>query len=148
MGWLMAKKTFQEELRETLLNKTDPKLSRKEILIDIFKTYTARMLEQNVMANKNRIESGFIGMVKAYLIKEFRGAELGEFQMSEKQYETLFDDTIKQIFNDASHAHAGENAAIEGQQELLVDKRAYHHEIQPKFKGGMMQTAGGLWVPR
>jgi hypothetical protein len=144
----MAKKTFQEELKETLLNRTDPNLSRKEVLIDIFKTYTAKMLEQNVLTNKNRIESSFINMVKAYLITEFRNTELGEFQMSEGQYEELFDKTLKEIFDSASNAHAGVDTIIEGQQELLVDKRAYHHEIQPKMNNGMMQTPNGLWVPR
>lgn len=144
----MAKKTFQDQLKETIINRTDPNMSRLEILQDIFKTYTAKMLEQNVLTNKNRLESGFVNMLKAYLITEFRATDIGEFQMSEKQYEDLFNKTIQEIFNDASYSHQGTNSAEESQQELLVDKRAYHHEIQPKIQGGMMQNESGLWVPR
>jgi hypothetical protein len=145
----MAKKTFQEELKETILNRTDPNMSKHDVLCDIFKTYTVKMLEQNVLANKNRLESKFLTMIKAYLISEFRNTELGEDQMSEAHYEEMFDSTIKGLFNDVAHAHSGVDTIVDGQQELLVDRKTYDNEIAPKYgKGGMVQTAGGLWVPR
>lgn len=119
----------------------DPKLSKREMLEDIFKTYVAKMLERNVMANKNRLESKYLTMLKGYLITEFRNAELGEFQISEEMYSNLFDKTIQEIFNDAALANKGEDSAVEGRQILEVDKKAYRHEI-------LGRTPSGLYIPK
>lgn len=144
----MAKKTFQQEIRDAVINNIDPKLKPADVLRYIFKTYVAKMLEQNVTVNKNRLESGYLNLIKAHMITEFRSVELGEHQLSEKMYDDLFNKTLEEIFNDASHHHAGEDIYDDKSQELLIDKRAYHHDIQPKLNGGMMQTPAGLWVPR
>jgi hypothetical protein len=143
----MAKKTFQQELRDSVVNNIDPRLKPAEVLRYIFKTYVAKMLEQNVTVNKNRLEAGYLNLIKAHMITEFRNAELGEYQLSEKMYDDLFNKTIEEIFNDASHHHEGEDIYDDKSQELLIDKRAYHREIAPKFNGGMVNK-NGLWVPR
>jgi hypothetical protein len=124
-------KNFQEELRDTLLYRCDPKLSKKETLVDIFKTYVAKMLEQNVLANKNRLSVDYLTMVEGYLINEFRSAELGEWQMSEQQYADLFAKTMQEIFNDASLAHKGENVIQNADQRLEVNKKIYDNEVAP-----------------
>lgn len=135
-------KTFQEQLRDTILNKCDPKLSKREMLEDIFKTYVAKMMEQNVMANKNRLESKFLVMLKGHLITEFRRAELGEFQISEEMYSNLFDKTVQEIFNDAALANKGVDTAVEGRQVLEINKNAYHREQMRMSKGGIYIPSG------
>lgn len=130
----MAKKTFQQELKETIVDRVDPKLSRKEVLEDIFKTYVAKMMEANVMANKNRMEAGYMHMIKTYMINEFRGAELSEHQMSEEWYSNLFDSTIREILNSASAGR--EENSVTQTQEIIKNPNA------------MRQTKSGLWVPR
>lgn len=130
----MAKKTFQQELKETIVDRVDPKLSRKEVLEDIFKTYVAKMMETNVMANKNRMEAGYLHMIKTYMINEFRGAELAEHQMSEDWYSKLFDSTVKEILNNSS-VDAEENS-ITQTKEIVKNPNA------------MRQTKSGIWVPR
>lgn len=130
----MAKKTFRQELKETIVDRVDPKLSRKEVLEDIFKTYVAKMMETNVMANKNRMEAGYLHMIKTYMINEFRGAELAEHQMSEDWYSKLFDSTVKEILNGSSTGK--EENSVTQTKEIVKNPNA------------MKQTKSGLWVPR
>lgn len=130
--------TFQQQLRKTVIERIDPKLTPKEVLTDIFKTYVAKMLERNVLTNKNRLSADFLAMTKGYLITEFRAAELGEHQMSEKQYSDMFDATMKEIFNTAAHAHEGEDKSEFANQTLSVDKRGYQD---------MKKSAGGIYLP-
>jgi hypothetical protein len=134
--------TFQEQLKRSVLECPTDKLDRKEVLIDIFKTYAARMIEQNVMTNKNRIEGGFIMMLRGYMISEFRSVELGEHQLSEAQYADLFDKTIKEIFDSASNAHEGDDKVERQPQNLEVNKNAYSES-----KGFKPSTSGKIWVP-
>jgi hypothetical protein len=128
----MSKKvTFQEELRKTIIERMDPKLSRKEVLIDIFKTYTAKMMEQNVMANKNRMNADYVTMLKGYMINEFRNTSLGEWQLPEKEYSKLFDQTMKEIFDHASAAHAGEDKVVKSKEQQVEVKRPSRIIIPP-----------------
>lgn len=128
----MAKKTFQQELKETIVDRVDPKLSRQEVLEDIFKTYVAKMMESNVLANKNRMEAGYVHMIKTYMINEFRGAELGEYQMSEDWYSKTFDITVREILNTSTAPT--ENSATQTKEIV-------------KNPGAMKQTKSGIWVP-
>lgn len=130
----MAKKTFREELKETIVNRIATNLSRADILEDIFKTYTAKMMESNVLANKNRMEAGYLHMIKSYMINEFRGADLAEYQMSEEWYSKLFDSTVREILNGSSAGR--EENSVTQTQEIIKNPNA------------MRQTKSGLWVPR
>ena len=133
--------TFQEMLKRSLRD-CDPKLDRRELLVDIFKTYVAKMMEQNVMSSshENRLDADFITGLRGYMIREFMSAELGEWGMKEAQYSNLFDVAIQEIFNDASHRHEGENKA-EHVQDLEVNKKLYD---KARATG---KTPGGLYLP-
>ena len=138
----MSDRRFQKELEDTV-KKCDPKLDPREVLVSIFKTYIAGMLIENVSKNYGRLEEGFVNMVKAQLITDFRDADLGDFQLSVKRYEDLFAETIKEILNDAAHNHEGSNEAIYNQQQLVVNKKAYEEHL--KSSGHM--TDGGIYLP-
>ena len=129
----MTEYNFQKELKKSILN-ADEKLDRKELLIDIFKAYTAKMFE-HVLGRKgeNRLEFDALVVVKRNLISEFRKTELGEYQKSVKWYEDLFEDTIKEIFNEAAQAHEGVDSTSIN-QSLEINPDAYVKE-------------GGLFVP-
>jgi len=123
---------FKKELENSILN-ADPKQDRVELLEMIFKSYVAKTLEYTLRKRTNRIELAAMKEIRRNLISEFRKAELGEYQKSVKQYEDLFNTAIEEIFNDAGHAHKGEDV-------VTVDKTL---EINPQ---GYIHN-GGLIVP-
>jgi len=101
--------TLKEKIREAVITNCDPKLNPTDVLEDTFKFVVAEMLKTNIQQNKNRIAAGFIQALCAHLINEFHGADLGDYQKPETWYANLFNKTIQEILNDASHVHAGEN---------------------------------------
>lgn len=128
---------FQKELKKSIIN-VDPRLDKKDVLEDIFKTYVAKMFELVLAKSKDpeqgRIEFDAMVQIKRNLISEFRDAELGEHQRSVEWYEDLFDATIQEIFNDAALAHKGVNNVAVANQNLEINPEAYVNE-------------GGLYVP-
>ena len=116
---------FQEDLKKSIFN-ADPKIDRKELLIDIFKSYVAKLFEK--VLNKERLPFEALVQVKNNLINEFRKTDLSEYQKSIEQYEQLFDDTIKEILSLAAARHKGIDNAIKGQQELIVNPEVYINE--------------------
>ena len=117
--------TFQQKLREAVITNIDPKKNPNEVLEDIFKYYVAEMLKTNILQNKNRIAAGFIDALCGHAIKTFKDTDLGDFQKNEKWYGDLFNKTIQEILNDASHAHEGENKA-EVKQQLHINKKLWN----------------------
>lgn len=130
----MGKKTFnfQKELEASIFD-ADPNQDRDELLTMIFKSYVAKSLEYTLRKKLNRIEQSAMETIRRNLISEFRKAELSEHQKSVEQYEDLFDTAIEEIFNDAAHAHGGQDA-------ITVDKSL---EINPQ---GYIEN-GGLILP-
>ena len=126
---------FQKKLVNAVVNNCDPRVSRDEVLEDTVKYYVAEMLAENVMKNKNRISAGFIQALCGFIVSEFRGAELGEYQKPEKWYADVFNKCIQEILNDAGHAHKGENSAI-------VDRQR-----QIDYNKSGWRKRGGLIVP-
>ena len=126
---------FQKDLRDSVLN-CDPKLKKTEVLEMAFKCYVAKMLEY-VMTKRDdmRIEMKAMTEIRNNLISEFRSAELGEWQKSVEQYENLFDETIVEIFNQASHNHEGTDLIERAPEQLEINAREYINN-------------GGLYIPR
>lgn len=119
--------TFQEKLRQTVITNCDPKFNPKDILEDCFKFYVAEMLKENIQKNGSRIQAGFIEQLCAHAVTEFRKADLGQYQMSQQQYATLFGKTIQEILNDAGHAHGGEDLIeLDRRKRFTVNKREWH----------------------
>ena len=138
----MSDEVFQRRLSDMVKN-CDPKLDPREVLVATFKTYIAGMLEQNVRNNYGRLEEKYVNMIKAHLITDFRQADLGDFQLSVKRYEDMFAETLKEILNDAAHNHEGVDNAVEGEQVLVMNKKAY----QEKLRDGGHMTEGGIYLP-
>jgi hypothetical protein len=133
MAKLMAEYNFQADLESSISN-ADPKLDKKELLVDIFKMYVAKLFELKL--KDSRLEFGVLVQIKSNLINEFRKASLAEIQMSVEQYEKLFDDTVKEIFNDAAIAHKG--------VDIMSQDPNVEFSINPN---AMKKTASGLFVP-
>lgn len=132
----MAKEKNFQKLLEKAIKNCDPKVNPKEILEDTFKTYVARMLEQNIKHNKERLEMKFILMLKGFVISEFRKADLAEHQLTEGQYSALFDKTMKEILDFAADQHKGEDRA-ELDQKRILDVNS-NYQMYRKTKGGII----------
>ena len=144
----MSKPNFQEDLVRSVRG-CSGSLDPKDVLEDIFKTTVAELMKKNVMANKNRMETGFILAMKGFLISEFRKASLQEYQKSEAQYSVLFDKTIQEILNEAAIAHEGEDKAEADANQVLDVKGAFHEHVrnhESKSKGQRV-TPGGIVLP-
>ena len=122
---------FQTELKNSIFN-ADPKLNRKDLLDDIFKSYVAKLFER--VLSKEKLPFDALVQVKNNLISEFRSAELSEYQKSVEQYDELFDNTVKEILSLAASRHQGNDSVARGQQELIINPEIYINE-------------GGLSVP-
>jgi len=133
----MADKDFKKSLEDSI-NNADPRLDKDELLEDIFKTSVAKLLqfsmENGSGKKKDRLEMGALLTAKRELIAEFRSATLDQHQKSVEQYEELFQKTLQEIFNDASHAHGGDNNVEYANQNLEINSDVYINE-------------GGLFVP-
>lgn len=116
---------FQTELKNSIFN-ADPKLNRKDLLEDIFKSYVAKLFEK-VLA-KEKLPFDALVQVKNNLINEFRQAELSEYQKSIDQYDQLFDDTVKEILNLAASRHQGRDGVTRDHQELVINPEIYIKE--------------------
>ena len=128
---------FRSELKTAIFN-ADPKIDRKELLTDIFKSYVAKLFEMTMIRNskktEGRIEFDAMVEIKRSLISEFRLAELAEYQRSEAQYDELFEATVREILNDAALAHRGDNM-VEHAQNLHINDDAF-------------AKSGNLFVPK
>ena len=130
----MADYDFQKELKKSIFGSDATKVDREELLTDIFKAYVAKLFEYNLSKEKkDRIEFGAMVEIKRNLISEFRKTELGEYQKSTEWYEDLFDETVKEIFNEAALSHKGVNN-VNMNQRLEINPEAYINE-------------GGLFIP-
>ena len=116
---------FQDNLKKSIFN-ADSKLDRKELLVDIFKSYVAKLFEK--VLSKERLPFEALVQIKNNLINEFRKTDLSEYQKEVKQYEQLFDDTIKEILSYAAARHQGKDVVIPGQQELIINPEVYVNE--------------------
>jgi hypothetical protein len=115
-------------------------VDRHQLLIQQFEAVVAGMLEKNITDNKNRIEMGFLNLLKAFVINEFREAKLEEYQLTVKQYEDLFSKTMRDILNTVDHDV--ETKSAKG-GTLKLDKRAYHNDAPT----GQKVTPGGIILP-
>jgi hypothetical protein len=107
---------FKTNIQNTI-NTAGPDVDRKELLVDIFKHTVADffiwyLTNKN---NGNRLAIDALINTKRSLISEFRDMSISEIQQSVEWYEELFEDTIKEIFNDASLAHSGKDSYVHGQ---------------------------------
>jgi hypothetical protein len=127
---------FQLELKNSIFN-ADPKIDRKELLVDIFKSYVAKLFEKVLTKEKLPFEA--LVQIKNNLINEFRQAELSEYQKTTEQYDQLFDNTVKEILNLAAARHKGIDTAVRGPQELIINPEIYIHE-----KGGLIKPVSSL----
>ena len=123
---------FQKELKDAIFN-ADVKIDRKELLIDIFKSYVAKLFE--ISLDKKKLPYDDLVEVKRNLIAEFRAADLSEYQKSVEDYEILFDDTVKEILQFAAERHQGVDSVVHANQSLEINPEAYINE-------------GGLYVPK
>jgi Zn-dependent M16 (insulinase) family peptidase len=73
--------------------------------------------------------------IKNRLISSFRGAELGEYQKSEAQYDELFETTVKEILNDCAHNHQGQDTIEMAPEQFEINKNEFHKQ------------ASGIYVP-
>jgi len=96
-------------------------------------------MEKNVVRNADQLEAGFIEALRGYIINEFRGANLENYQLSEAAYSRLFDDSLQEIFALSANNHKGEDRVeLDKNQELSINARGYQHEVR---------TKAGLYVP-
>ena len=123
---------FQVELKNTIF-KADPKLDRKELLIDIFKSYVAKLFE--IALKKKGMPYDALVEIKNNLIREFRAADLSEYQKSVEQYEELFDKSVKEILDFAAERHQGVDIVQRAPQNFEINGDAYVNE-------------GGLYLPQ
>jgi len=142
-------KQFQDDLVTTIFGADPSKIDRKELLVDIFKTSVAKLFELQIEKSrtKNRLEFEQLVLIKKSLIRQFHGAELSEYQMSEKQYEDLFNITVQEIMNEAALAHQGEDVVEHSNQELTVDPNAYMDSHGMKAKSSYRRTPSGIIIP-
>ena len=125
---------FQKDLEKSIFG-ADEKLNKKELLVDIFKMYVAKLFEMKL--KDSRLSEGILIAVKANLISEFRKAALAEYQMSIEQYEELFDKTVQEILQSAALAHQGQDMVqMDPMQELLINTK------------NMKMSESGLLIPR
>lgn len=114
----------------------DPKLNREELLIDIFKSFVAKMFEHILSSGKSsetRLRMDQVVAIKRNLISEFRQTSLEKHQKPVKWYEDLFEKTVGEIFDTAKHQ--GEESYNLANQNLEINADAYKNE-------------GGLFVPK
>ena len=126
---------FQEDLKKTIFN-ADVKIDRNELLVDIFKSYVAKLFER--VLKKEKIPFDALVTIKNNLISEFRKTDLSEYQKSNDQYEKLFDDTVKEILSFAASRHAGRDAVGFANQNLEINKEIYINE------GGLIKSVSSL----
>jgi len=126
---------FQKELKNSIFN-ADPKLDRNELLIDIFKSYVAKMFE--LVITKKGLPYDSLVQIKANLINEFMNAELSEYQKNTKWYDKLFDDTVKEILNFAAHQHSGQDMVADANQTLQINPEVYINE------GGLIKPISSM----
>jgi len=143
-------KQFQDDLKATIFRADPSKIDRKELLVDIFKTAVAKLFELQLEKSrtKDRLEFEQLVLIKKSLISQFRGADLSEYQMSEKQYEELFNATVQEIMNDAAHAHSGEDFVEHAPQELLINANAYRNAHGMPAASLFKKTPAGIMIPK
>jgi len=126
---------FESDLEKLIVGNVDPKISRDELLEDVFKLYVAKLFELVMVksAKKDRLEFDGVVSAKRNLINAFRSAKLAEYQKSVEWYEALFEKTVKEILEGASHRHGGVDTAVIG-GSMEINKEAYIRD-------------GGLFVP-
>ena len=116
---------FQTDLKNSIFN-ADPKIDRKELLVDIFKSYVAKLFEKVLIGKKLPFDA--MVAVKNNLINEFRQTELSEYQKTVEQYDELFDETVKEILNIAAMRHKGIDTVGKQNQELVINPEIYIQE--------------------
>jgi len=123
---------FQKDLEKSIFG-CDEKLDKKELLVDIFKMYVAKLFEMKL--KNSRLSEDVLTAIKENLISEFRKASLSEYQMSVEGYEQLFNKTVQEILESAALAHQGSDIIeMDPMRDLMIN-------------AGMRQTQSGLLVP-
>jgi len=86
------------------------KANPTEIITVLFKHAVSRMFEKAIVSKGDGTKSmryDAILETKRGLIHTFKTANLGDHQKSTEWYEQLFDSTVQEILNFASHRHEG-----------------------------------------
>lgn len=110
-------------LKDAISNSTD-KVKPEETIKTLFKHAVARMFEEAMIATgrSQRMEYDAIVETKNALIYLFRNTELGEHQKSIEWYEDLFDATVQEILNFASHNHKGSDIiTLDNSREFSIN---------------------------
>jgi len=141
---------FQEDLKNAIFNADPTKIDRKELLIDIFKAAVAKLFELQLSKSntKERLEFEQLVLIKRSLIDQFHGANLSEYQMSDRQYEDLFNTTVKEIMNDAAVAHQGEDRIEQAPQRLEVNANEYRYLKGMPAASSFVKTPAGIIIPK
>lgn len=123
------------ELVETAISNYSAKATPQEVVEGMFKSALAAALAQKLQGG-GRIPSAYIERCKRMLISTFQDVE-GNFNKSNKYFENLFKETMKEIllFSDARH-----------HKEIKVQERKATKEII--FNHNMETRPDGLIVPR
>ena len=127
--------SFQSELEKAVLQ-ADPNLDREELLIDIFKSFVAKMFEHVLSRGSfsdTRLRLDQVVVIKQNLINEFRTAALETHQKPVEWYEALFEKTVGEIYESAKHR--GEDVSRRASHNLEINIDAYKNE-------------GGLFLPK
>jgi len=125
---------FQRDLKKAIMDADSDKINRKDLLRSTFKYWVAKLFEHIQTKKKEMtLEFNYVVTVKRNIINEFRKTDLGEYQITEKQYDDLFETTIKEILELAATRHDGEDyTSVE--QTLDINPEKYIND-------------GGLYVP-
>lgn len=126
---------FQRDLKKVVFESDPTKMDRNELVTLVFKSWAAKLFEY-IKTNeglKDGLEVESIVNVKRKIINEFRRADLGEYQKSEKQYDELFEETIREMLELAAQRHQGQDITTV-EQSLSINPDKYIKE-------------GGLFVP-
>ena len=129
---------FQDHI-ETMMSKRDITVEPNKLLEDLFRACLSQLLILKLKRG-GRIESGALNEIKRNMISEFRQCKLSPYQKSVEQYETLFDETVREIFKEAEMRHQGVDT-INVNQTLEVNERAY------AATKGFSKSASGIYVP-
>jgi hypothetical protein len=126
---------FQRDLKKAIFEADPDKMDRKKLLISTFKYWVSKLFEYiQTKTGADRLEADYVVQVKQKIINEFIRTDLAEYQLTEEEYDNLFETTVKEILEFAATRHQGVDVATV-EQTLSIDPEQYIQE-------------GGLFVPK
>lgn len=131
---------FQKVLEKSIMG-ADEKIDRKELIVIVFKTYIAKLLEVSMQKAGGVLRFEVIKVIRDNLINEFRKASLDMYQLPEEKYSDIFDETMEEILTHAGGAHDGEDIVQEGKQVLDINAKALMSDK------GLKKTDAGILLP-